>query len=304
MVGDFARHNKIDLSIRIHPGVGSGESASRNTGDKYSCFGVHMSDIKKVLDYAEEKGIRFNQVHVHIGSGGDPEMWRRNIDLELGIIERYFSDAEIVSFGGGLKEARMPGEIAADLADLGEYAKKQIERFYEKTGRKLKMEIEPGTYIVANSGYAVTKVIDKKRTGENGFNFIILDGGMELNARPLMYGSQHPFYVISKDGELISSEFSIAAADTGFSAVVVGKCCESGDSQCLDSTGKIIPRAIGEPEIGDILVIGGVGAYCSSMTPFNYNSHTQIPEILYTQDGELKLIRKAQSLEQLVENEL
>ncbi len=263
-----------------------------------------MSDIKKALNYAEEKGIRFNQVHVHIGSGGDPEMWRQNIDLELSIIDRYFPDAETVSFGGGLKEARMPGEIAADLTDLGEYAKEQTERFYENTGRKLKIEIEPGTYIVANSGYAVTRVIDKKRTGENGFDFIILDGGMEINARPLMYGSQHPFYVVSKDGRLLSSEFSEGSAVTEFPAVVVGKCCESGDSQCLDSRGNIITRAIGEPDIGDIVVIGGVGAYCASMTPFNYNSHTQVPEVLFTQDGELKLIRAAQTLEQMTANEI
>ncbi|NLL38968.1 MAG: diaminopimelate decarboxylase [Clostridiales bacterium] len=303
LIGDFARHNNIDLSIRVHPGIGSGESASRNTGDKYSCFGIHMSDIKKALDYAKEKGIRFNQVHVHIGSGADPEMWRQNIDLELGIVEKYFPDAETVSFGGGLKEARMPGETTADLADLGGYANKQIEGFYEKTGRKLKMEVEPGTYIVANSGYAVTKVIDKKRTGENGFNFIVLDGGMEINARPLMYGSQHPFYVISKDGRLLFSEFSEGAA-RDFSAVVVGKCCETGDSQCLDSQGNIVPRIIGEPDIGDIVVIGGVGAYCASMTPFNYNSHTQAPEVLYTKDGELKLIRAAQTLEQLIANEI
>jgi len=42
---------------------------------------------------------------VHIGSGGDPEMWRKNIDLELGLVEEYFPDTSIVSFGGGLKES-------------------------------------------------------------------------------------------------------------------------------------------------------------------------------------------------------
>ena len=59
-----------------------------------------------------------------------------------------------------------------------------------------------------------------------------------------------------------------------------------------------------EPNIGDIAAIGGVGAYCSSMSPFNYNSHTQIPEALYTKDGELRLIRKRQTLEQMLENEI
>jgi len=166
------------------------------------------------------------------------------------------------------------------------------------------MEIEPGTYVAANSGYAVTHVIDKKKTGSEGLNFIILDGGMEINARPLLYGSRHPFYVIDKDGRLLSSEFTGINSPHHYEAVVVGKCCESGDSQCLDDNDVNIPRVMAEPEIGDIVVIGGVGAYCSSMAPINYNSHTQVPEILLTKDGKLKEIRRRQTLEQLTANEL
>lgn len=302
LIADFARENGITLSMRIHPGIGSGESATRNTGDKYSCFGVHRSDLPAALAYAKEKGVRFTEVHVHIGSGGDPEIWRSNIDLELGIVEESFPDCETISFGGGLKEARMPGEIYADIEYLGSYAKDRIEAFYQINGRKLKMEIEPGTFIVANAGYAVTEVLDKKTTGDDGFNFIVVNGGMEINARPTMYGSQHPFYVISKDGKLLSTEFDLE--DTGYEAIIVGRCCESGDSQCLDSQHNIIERKMAEPELGDLVVIGGVGGYCSSMTPFNYNSHIQIPEILAATDGTVRLIRKAQTLEQVVENEL
>jgi len=288
--------------MRVHPGIGSGENVTRNTGDKYSCFGVHRSDLEKAIDYAAQKGIRFTEVHVHIGSGGDPEIWRSNIDLEIGIVEDHFPDCETISFGGGLKEARMPGDTYADIEDLGNYAKNKIHAFYERTGRKLKMEIEPGTFIVANAGYALTKVMDKKRTGDDGFNFIVTDGGMEINARPLTYGSEHPFYIISEKGELKSSEFHLSAVD--YEAIIVGRCCESGDSQCLDSGQNIVERRMAEPTIGDLVVIGGAGAYCAAMTPFNYNSHTQAPEVLAKEDGTLKLIRKAQTLEQIVENEL
>lgn len=301
LIGPFAQKHGIDLSIRIHPGVGAGESASRNTGDKYSCFGIHLSNVKQAIDYAEEMGIRFTQVHVHIGSGGDPEIWKQNIDLELDILARFFPDAETVSFGGGLREARMPEDTAADLTALGAYAKRQIEEFYQRTGRKLKMEIEPGTYIVANSGYAVTQVVDKKRTGPDGLNFIIVNGGIEINARPLLYGSRHPFYILSGDGRLRFSDFN---GSSGYEAIVTGRCCESGDSQCLDEHGNNVPRRLVEPEIGDLVVIGGTGAYCSVLTPFNYNSHTQIPEVLLEQNGQLTLIRKRQTLEQILENEL
>ncbi len=300
-IGDFAAKNKIDLSMRVHPGVGSGESATRNTGDKYSCFGVHLSNIDQALNFAKEKGITFDQLHIHIGSGADPKVWRENIDRELKILEKYFPDAQTVSFGGGLKEARMPDETAADIQSLGEYARKKIEQFYQKTNRKLKMEIEPGTFVVANAGFIVAKVIDKKQTGNGGLNFAILDGGMEMNTRPLLYAAIHPFYIVSKSGELLFSEF---LSKGNYDAVVVGKCCETGDSQCLDSGGLNTSRPINEPSIGDYVAIGGAGAYCSTMSPFNYNSHLQAPEVLFAIDKELKLIRVRQTLEQMLANEV
>ncbi len=304
-IKDFAIKNNVQLSVRIHPGVGSGESATRNTGDNYSCFGVHLSNLPQLLADAKDNGIVFNQVHVHIGSGADPVKWRENIDLELSIIEKYFdSSVKTVSFGGGIKEARMPNEIMADINDLGEYAKAKITEFYEKTGIKLKAEIEPGTFIVANSGYCVTTVIDKKDTGTDGLNFVLLNGGMEINARPLMYASKHPFYVVSKEHGLKSSEFNEEDKKSSYKAVVVGRCCESGDSQCLDENDTPIECAMIEPEIDDLMVIGGTGAYCSSMTPFNYNSHQQIAEIMVKENKEQVVIRKRQSLEQIVANEI
>jgi len=203
LIGEFAAINNIDVGLRIHPGIGSGESATRNTGDDYSCFGIHLSDLAQAHKYAAKKGLKFKHIHVHIGSGADTKMWRQNIDLLLGIIGDHFPDADTVCFGGGLKEARMPGEYAADVPLLGSYAKMQLEDFFNKTGRKLKMEIEPGTYILANSGYAVTRLIDKKKTARS--NFIITDGGMEMNSRPLLYGSKQPIYIVYDDGTRVIS---------------------------------------------------------------------------------------------------
>lgn len=304
LIGAFAQKHGIDLCIRIHPGLGTGESATRNTGDDYSCFGVHLTNIEEALKYAKKMGIRFTKVHTHIGSGGNPEIWKQNVDLELGIVKKYFPDAQTVSFGGGLKEARMPDEKPADIVDLGNYAKQQLEAFYQETGRKLSVEVEPGTFIAANLGFAVAKVVDKKKTGGKGLSFAVLDGGMDINCRPLMYGSRHPFYVVSPKGELKFSEFKPENGYPLTDMAVVGICCESGDSQCLNNDGHNVPRAIAEPDTGDYLVIGGAGAYCSSMAPFNYNSHLQIAEVLYTRDGELKLIRKRQTIKQMLANEL
>jgi diaminopimelate decarboxylase len=255
------------------------------------------------LEITKSKGIAIDLVHVHIGSGGDPEKWRENIDRELGFVEKYFPDTVTINFGGGFKVARMPDEKPADIVELGNYAKKRIEEFYNKTGRKLVMEVEPGTFIMANAGYLITEVIDKKQTGDDGFKFIIINGGMEVNTRPLLYGSRHPFYIINKKGDLIFNEFDLKDKKRG-QFVVVGRCCESGDSQTLDSEDHITPRDMNEPQIGDYFIIGGTGAYCSSMSPFNYNSHLQASEVLLKTDGSIKLIRKKQTIKQLLQNEI
>lgn len=303
LIAEFAKSINLDLSIRVHPGAtGGGESATRDTGSEYSCFGVHLNDVPTVKALADEKGLRFTQVHVHIGSGGDPEKWRQNIDRELGFVKTYFPDAVTVSFGGGLKVARMPGEKQADIAALGAYAKQRIEEFKAATGREVQMEIEPGTFVVANSGHIITRIIDKKMTNE--LNFLIVDGGMELLTRPLLYGSEHPIAIVRQDGTLLSSEYDQMPTAGLKLFGIVGRCCESGDSVRLDNDGNIVPVLIAEPEIGDFVVIGGTGAYSESMSPENYNSHRKPGAVMKTRSGKLVQIRKKQVREQIYQNEL
>jgi diaminopimelate decarboxylase len=308
-VAPFAAANGLSLGVRVHPGVGSGESVTRNTGDKYSCFGVHLSNLEEALTLAHQHGVTIDLVHVHIGSGGEPEAWRENIKRELGFIEEHFPDTISVNFGGGFKVARMSDETPADIQDLGRTAKAEVEAFFTRTGRKLRMEVEPGNYLMANSGYLVSSVMDIKQTGPDGFTFVVVNGGMEVITRPLLYGARHPFSVLSADGRVLSDEFQLDAAAEGASSaaleelIVVGRCCESGDSLTLDEHHHIVPRRMALPEIGGYLVVGGAGAYCASMTPFNYNSHVQAAEFLLRQDGSIRLIRARQNMEQLTQNE-
>lgn len=303
LVADCAKQLGRPLSMRVSPGVGTGETVTRNTGDKYSSFGIHLANLEAVLDAARQRGVVIGTVHTHIGSGGDPEVWRQNIDRVLAITERYFPDATTVNLGGGFKEARMPDETPADLQDLGQTAKMRFEELAKRTGRKLTLIVEPGTYVVANSGHVISSVLDKKSSGPDGFEFLVLDAGMESCTRPLLYGSRHPFYVVSKAGQLLSSEYSPSIAKEQ-ERVISGRCCESGDSLTLDDHGKITPRRIANPEVGDYVVVGGAGAYCSSMSLVGYNSYPQAPEVLVREDGSFQLIRARQSLEQLTSNEI
>ncbi len=304
-IADFVAENKIKLALRFHPGKGSGESASRNTADQYCCFGIQHQDIRQVLAFSKERNIVFDCLHSHIGSGADAATWKNNITLQLAIVAASFPDVTTVNFGGGFKVARMPREETADITDLGNYAKVALSAFYQESGRKLSLEIEPGNFVIANAGFVVATIIDKKQsqTTKGRINFLILDGGMELNTRPLLYGCHHPFYIIDKYDCLKYSQFDENPNPT-LPTVVVGSCCESGDSQCLSASGRNTPRQLAAAAIGDLVIIGGCGAYCSSMAPFNYNSRLQVAELLCDKNGRIKVIRQPQSLQQLLANEI
>jgi diaminopimelate decarboxylase len=115
--------------------------------------------------------------------------------------------------------------------------------------------------------------------------------------RPSLYAAQHPLVAVSADGSSPASKASY---------VVVGHCCESGDllTPGPDDAESIAEREMGAVERGDMLVVEGAGAYCAGMSSKNYNSFPEAPEVMRGRDGTMHLIRKRQSLEQILENEL
>lgn len=108
------------------------------------------------------------KVHTHIGSGSDPEVWKAVAKYTLEYAEA-FPTVTIVSLGGGYKVGRMEDEKSTDLQKIGAPVKPQFEEFATKHGRKLILEIEPGTYLVALCGALLTTVDDLVDTGSKGF---------------------------------------------------------------------------------------------------------------------------------------
>ncbi len=98
-------------------------------------------------------------------------MWKKVAGLVLSIVERL-PDVRIVSLGGGFKVARMDYEKTTDLQEVGKHVQSLFEDFAEKTGRKLHLEVEPGTFIAANSAALITEIIDIVDTGTDGYHFI------------------------------------------------------------------------------------------------------------------------------------
>jgi diaminopimelate decarboxylase len=149
---------------------------------------------------------------------------------------------------------------------------------------------------VANSCALIATVIDIVDTGRRGYKFLKVDAGMTEMLRPSMYGAQHPIEVVPA-----------ATEERGqMKYVVVGHCCESGDvlTPASGNPEALQPRLLPETRIGDLVVLGGAGAYCSSMAAKNYNSFPEAAEVMISKNGLVELIRKRQTLDQITQNEV
>jgi len=182
------------------------------------------------------------------------------------------------------------------------------------------LEIEPGTFLTANSGALLTTVQDMTTTGSEGHSFLKLDSGMTDVLRPSLYGSQHP--IVGLKPPVPSANADSASASVGAGAgegngistsesatkdyIIVGHCCESGDLfSCAPGDGDSLKaRKLPIMQIGDLISIEGAGAYCSSMSTKNYNSFPEAPEVMIDVSGMVHLIRRRQTLEQMLVNEI
>jgi diaminopimelate decarboxylase len=280
------------LSIRLNPGLGSGGTNRTNTGGPASSFGIWHEYLADVKHIAAQYSLRIERIHTHIGSGSDPEVWKRVTRMTLDLVEQ-FPEATAVNLGGGFKVGRMPGEASTDLQDVGRHVEQELIQFEDRLGRRLHLEVEPGTYLVANAGAVVSSCIDVVDTGADGYQFAKLDTGMIDVTRPALYGAQHPITVMA-DGR--------RDADVVF----VGPCCESGDilTPAPGDPEALAPRGSKLPAIGDLVIVGGAGAYCAAMSTINYNSYPQSPEVMLEPDGTFRLLRKRQDPEAVWANEV
>jgi diaminopimelate decarboxylase len=289
----------LDATIRVNPGLGSGAANRVNTGGPASSFGIWHEDLGEAQAVAARHGSAVRGLHTHIGSGSEPEVWTQVARLVLEIVDRL-PDVRVVNLGGGFNVARMPGERGADLQEIGGAVRDAFVKFERRTGRPLHLEIEPGAYLVANAGAIVASCIDVADTGSAGFRFAKLDAGMTELLRPSLYGAQHPI-------EVVPVEDPAPAGDRPRAEVVfVGPNCETGDvlTPAPADPEALLPRDAAVPRIGDLVVIGGAGAYSASMATVNYNSYPSAPEVLREAEGRFRLVRRRQTLDQIVANEV
>lgn len=279
------------VGLRFNPGRGSGGTGKTNVGGSDSSFGIWHEWADEAAALARRHGLRVTRIHTHIGSGSDPAVWQAVSESSLALVAR-FPEVVTLNLGGGYKVARREGEKGTDPQVVGLPVRAAFERFAAEHGRRLRLEIEPGTFLVANAGAVLARVVDRVRTDTR--TFVKLDSGMTEILRPSLYGAQHPlaFWPAAGSGRTVDT-------------VVVGHCCESGDLlTCAPGESETLaPRPLPEVAPGDLAVIGGAGAYCAAMSAKNYNSFPEAPEVLLGLDGRARLIRRRQTLDQMLANE-
>ena len=282
------------VGIRINPGAGSGGNNRTNVGGPSSSFGIWHHWIPQIKAILEKYNLTAVRIHTHIGSGSDPDVWLKVAKMNFDIV-RQFPDVTTLNLGGGFKVGRMPDEKSTDLQVVGMPVKEKFEDFAVETGRQIHLEVEPGTFLLANAGALLSKVQDVVSTGEGGYEFIKLDTGMTELLRPSIYGAQHPISLLQSSKKSEAKDY-----------VIVGHCCESGDilTPAAGDPELLATRALPLAEIGDYCVIDGTGAYASAMTPKHYNSYPEAAEVILDLNNAPKLIRRRQKLEEIWANEV
>lgn len=280
-----------EITLRINPGFGHGHSQKTNTGGKQSKHGVWHDQLDDCLRLAAVHSLSVVGVHMHIGSGTDLE----HLAQVCGALEKAAlqigPSVRSISAGGGLPIPYQAGEPSIDLDayyQLWDQTRRQLQSTW---GHAVSLEIEPGRYLVAESGFLVTEIRAIKTMEDH--LFYLVDAGFNNLARPILYGAYHPMSLVSQNRQ----------QDREMQEVIVGgPLCESGDIFTQLEGGFVAKRNLPMASVGDLLVIECAGAYGVVMGS-NYNSKPLAAEILL-QKGESHLIRARQSFEDLIRGEV
>ncbi|MDW3566780.1 diaminopimelate decarboxylase [Enterobacter asburiae] len=279
--------------LRVNPGFGHGHSQKTNTGGENSKHGIWYADMPAALEVLQRYGLKLVGIHMHIGSGVDYGHLEQVCGAMVRQVVDFGQDLEAISAGGGLSIPYREGEEAIDTDHYYGLWSAARDQIAAHLGHSVKLEIEPGRFLVAEAGVLVSQVRSVKEMGSR--HFVLIDAGFNDLMRPSMYGSYHHITALAADGRDLTQAPRIET-------VVAGPLCESGDVFTQQEGGKVETRALPEVKPGDYLVLHDTGAYGASMSS-NYNSRPLLPEVLFD-NGKARLIRRRQTIQELLALEL
>lgn len=242
-----------EIFLRLDLESGHGHHKKVITSGKDSKFGISLSLIEALLPILRSHNIRVLGLHAHTGSGvHDASVWREQLERLLNVLP-YFPDVQVLDLGGGLGVPERPMQARLDLQSLDHMLAEVL------AGKPVRIWLEPGRYLVAESGVLLAKVNQLKDKGQ--YHYAGLATGMNSLIRPALYGAYHEIVNLSRLDENADHNYRI-----------VGPICESGD---VLGESRLLP----ECREGDVLLIANTGAYGRVMAS-HYNRREPAEELI------------------------
>lgn len=286
------KNKKMDVLIRVTPGIEAETHEYIMTGNEDSKFGFNLQNgqVEKAFQQLKDHPhIQLKGLHSHLGSQiFSTKSFVLAIDMLFELIGKWYQEhgfiPEVLNLGGGFgiryTKDDHPLPNNRYVYEMVDAVKKQVA----KIGIPMpEIWIEPGRSIVGNAGISLYTVGSTKDI-PGVRKYVAVDGGMYENIRPALYEAKYEGVIANKVNEPLVEKVSIA-----------GKCCESGDMLMWNIS---LPKV----EQGDILAIFSTGAYGFSMAS-NYNRF-QRPAVVFVENGVAKLVVKRESLDDIVKNDL
>lgn len=268
------------LSFRYNPGdlIEGNDIIGKPTEAKYGLTKEQIFDAYKT---AKEKGVKRFGLHTMVISNelrSEGFLLTAKIMFELAaeIKNKLDIDFEFINLGGGFGVAYRPEETPVDFDFVGKGIKELYYKIFEPVNMtKTAIKTESGRFITGPCGYLIAKAIHEKHTYKD---YIGLDACMANLMRPALYGAYHHITIAGKEMEPLDHTYD-----------VVGSLCENNDKFAIN-------RKLPKIDMGDIIIIHDAGAHGHAMG-FNYNGKLRSAELLLKENGEVQMIRRAETVD-------
>jgi diaminopimelate decarboxylase len=283
---------RTPVMLRLSPGVKPDTHDHISTGQLDSKFGfsIESGAARRAVELAlTHPRLELIGLHSHIGSqifglGAYEHAMSIMLDLLVELRDELRFEPRKLGAGGGLGIAYTRNDDPPTPRDFVQVVQHALVAGCAQRGLKVpQLVVEPGRSIAGPAGMALYTVGSIKDI-PGVRRYVAVDGGMGDNIRPKLYGARYEAYLASAPDRTPDGKVTIA-----------GKYCESTDILITD---------IEMPPLkpGDVIALPAAGAYCLAMAS-NYNGMPR-PEVLMLKDGQARVIRRRETLEDLVAAEV
>lgn len=267
------------VSCRFNPGGVFQISNDIMDNPQDAKYGMTREQLKEAFRMLKEKGAKHFGIHAFLASSTSsnvyyPILSRILFELAVQLHEELDIHIAFINLSGGVGIPYAPEETACDIMAIGEGVKKAYEEVLVPAGMDdVAIFTEMGRYMLAPYGALLATAIHEKHIYKE---YIGLDACATNLMRPAMYGAYHHITVLGKENAPCDHVYDVA-----------GGLCENNDKFAVD-------RNLPKIDMGDILYIHDTGAHGHAMG-YNYNGKLRSAELLLKENGEVQLLRRAET---------